>query len=159
MMRRIIEKNFDDPIRLEIDGIRESIGIINNLLADVHSVGSERRVAGEWIKIINEKDRENIIKGLLKVMNEYNFECNKCKIIKTMKAKDKNAMIGHVNCGGIYKYYSEVNSSIKPTTSKVVASKPGVPESIDSKFVEPPYFHPKFRDVEKIPLSNMPCEK
>ena len=32
-------EKFDDPIRLEIDEIRESTRLINNLLADVHSVG------------------------------------------------------------------------------------------------------------------------
>ena len=145
-------KKYDDPARLEIDEIRESRGLVNNLLAEVKSCGSERKIAGEWIKIKNEKDCDDFIKERLKVMKEvmkeYNFKCNKCGHIKIMRAKDTKATIGHPNCG-IYEYYSKVNSNIKPTKSKVVASKPFEPMLDNSKSVEPPYFHPKFRVVEE----------
>lgn len=142
-------ERFDDPDRLEIDGIRQRHGLINNLLAEVKSYGSERKVAGEWIKRKNEKDCENFIKEGLKVMSEYNFKCNKCGHIKIMRAKDTKATIGHPNCGGIYEYYSEVNSNIKPTKSKSVILKQSEPKLDDSNLVELPYFHPKFRVVEE----------
>ena len=60
-------EKYDDCARFDIDGIRKKFGLTNNVLADVKSFGTDKKVAGKWIEIKNEKDIEYFIKEVLKL--------------------------------------------------------------------------------------------
>ena len=152
-------EKYDDPIRVQIDRNREGQRLINNLLADVNSFGSERKVAGKWIKVENEKDWECFNKEV--IMKEFNFICNKCKDTKTMKAKDEKATIGHPVCGGMFRCNSVVKKSKSESVSQSFKTNAVIPtpsETIPvvSKQIETmmetgqEYFHPKINLVEKF---------
>lgn len=145
-------RRYDDPVRYEIDQNREGLGLLSNVLAGVKSFGSEQGVAGSWFKI-KDQECENFIREVS--MKEYNFKCDKCGNVRTMKAKDATAVISHPGCG-TYRYDSEVkqsafiSKSFKSKAAVQTPSMPVVPKTIESiTIIDQEYFHPKIDLVEK----------
>jgi hypothetical protein len=60
-------EKYDDPQRFWLDKIRKKSHLTNDVLADVKSNGTERKVAGAWVVIKNEKDIEYFIKAVIKL--------------------------------------------------------------------------------------------